>query len=74
MEISELMNARKLAGIVSGSEWIDLTDKHCGFAAIVKNEKGEEALAVSIGSDYAAGKGWKIICEKKGEWTVWIRE
>jgi alpha-amylase len=73
-EIKDLIKARKHAGIVSGSEWIDLTQHHSGFAGIVKNEVGEERLALSIHSNYTGPKGWKVACEKKGEWTVWIND
>jgi alpha-amylase len=70
--IRVLASARKKAGIVAGSEWIDLTVQHTGFAGIVKNEKGKPALAVSIKSDFIAPeKEWEIVIEKKGEWTVW---
>lgn len=73
-EIKKLIGIRKKAGIVSSSGWIDLTAKHTGFAAIVLNSEGKEALAVSVGSDYTGpGNGWEKAAEKSGEYTVWIR-
>ena len=73
-EIAALLRVRKEAGVISGSDWVDLTDAHTGFAAKVKNEVGDETLAVSIGSDYVGpGDGWTVACEKPGEWTVWLR-
>ena len=74
-EIKNLIALRKKAGIVSKSDWVDLTPKYSGFAGIILNEFGEESLAVSIGSDFQnPGAGWKLGYEKKGEWSVWIRE
>ena len=73
-EIAELIKIRKKADIVSSSGWIDLTAKHTGFAGIVLNSEGKEALAVSIGSDYTGpGNGWEKVAEKPGEYTVWIK-
>lgn len=73
-EIGELIKLRKKAGIVSASEWIDLTDKYSGFAAIVKNEEGKEKIALSIGSDYKGpGKGWKLSLEKEGQYSIWLK-
>jgi hypothetical protein len=73
-EIKDLVHARKLAGITSGSEWIDLTDTYGGFAAIIKNEKKDDALAISIDSNFHdPGMDWKKAAEKSGEWTVWIK-
>lgn len=73
-DISELMALRKTAGIVSTSGWIDLTERYSGFAGIVLDEFGNEALAVSIGSDYTGpGAGWRTGYEKKGEYSVWIK-
>lgn len=73
-DISELITLRKIAGIVSSSDWIDLTDKYSGFAGMVLDQSGKEALTVSIGSDFKGpGKGWKTGYEKKGEYSVWIK-
>jgi glycosidase len=72
IEIKDLITIRKEAGIVSGSDWIDLTNQYSGFAGIVLNESGKESLAVSILSNYMGpGEGWSVALEKKGEWTVW---
>lgn len=75
-EIRELAKLRKKAGIVSGSEWQDLTYKHSGFAGIVKNSSGKDALAISIDSNFRANisDGWKLGYERMGEWSVWIQE
>lgn len=74
-EIKDLVQARKQAGISSGSEWIDLTSKYSGFAGIMLNEKKEEALALSILSNfYNPGENWSKTVEKKGEWTVWVKK
>lgn len=73
-EIGALIAARRRAGIVATSEWIDLGDRHSGLAGIVKNADGVESLALSIGSDFTGpGAGWRVACEKPGEWTVWVR-
>jgi glucan 1,4-alpha-maltotetraohydrolase len=73
-EIASLIAARKKAGIVAGSTWQDLTGSHTGFAGIVRNGAGEDALALSIGSNYSGpGDGWEKAAEKAGEWTVWIK-
>ncbi len=73
-EIADLVKARKKAGIVSGSEWIDLTDKYSGFAAIVKNELNEEALAISIYSNFTPDLSiWKLEVSKEG-WSVWLKK
>jgi len=73
-EISELAALRKKCGICSSSGWIDLCNHHTGFAGIVLNGGGEEVLALSIGSNYPGpGPGWGIGYEKKGEYTVWIK-
>jgi alpha-amylase len=74
-EIKELIQIRKKAGITASSKWIDLTTKHTGFAGIVCNEKGEEALAVSIHSDFKdPGQGFSKAAEKEDEWIVWIKQ
>jgi alpha-amylase len=74
-EIIDLISIRKKAKITSTSEWIDLTDRYTGFAGIVKNELGEETLAISIGSNFhSPGLGWIKALEKKGEWTIWTKE
>jgi len=73
-EITQLIAIRKKAGITASSGWIDLTNSYSGLAGIVLNEKGKEALALSIGSNYEGpGKGWKVGIEKDGEYTVWIK-
>jgi alpha-amylase len=73
-EIAQLIHCRKEAGIISSSEWVDMTWKYSGFAAYVKNEKGEETLAVSIDSNFQnPGEGFRLACEKSGEWKVWIK-
>ena len=75
MEIEELISLRKRAGIVSSSAWADLGREYSGFAGIVMNDKGEEVLAVSIGSNYLGpGEGWSKGFEKIAEYTVWIRD
>ncbi len=75
IEIKDLIKIRKEAGIVSGSEWIDLTNQYSGFAGVVLNETGRESLAVSILSNYTGpGEGWSVALERKGEWTVWKKE
>ncbi len=74
-EIKDLVAIRKKANITSSSEWIDLSDQFGGFAAIIKNGKGEEALAVSIDSMFQTpGANWELAAEKKGEWTVWLKK
>ena len=74
-EIKQLIALRKKAGIVSNSDWIDLTKHHSGLAGIILNELGKEALAISIGSNFHdPGSGWTRGYEKPSEWTVWIRE
>jgi glucan 1,4-alpha-maltotetraohydrolase len=74
-EILDLIKIRKKAGIAASSEWIDLTDKHSGFAGIVCNEKGEPALAISIRSDFNdPGEGFVKAYEKPGQWIVWLKE
>ena len=74
-EISGLIALRKRAGIVSSSEWIDLSDRYSGFAGIVLDQAGNESLALSIGSDYTGpGTGWNKGYEKRGEYSVWVRE
>lgn len=73
-EIAALAAIRKKCGICSSSEWIDLCDHHTGCAGIVLNGRREEALALSIGSDYQGpGDGWIIGYQKKGEYTVWVK-
>ena len=75
VEIEELISLRKRAGIVSSSAWADLGREYSGFAGIVMNDKGEEVLAVSIGSNYLGpGEGWSKGFEKIAEYTVWIRD
>ena len=74
-EIKELIRLRKKAGITSSSEWIDLTDKFYGFAGLILNDKKEEALALSINSNFSAPPdNWETGYEKKGEYTVWINK
>lgn len=74
-EIAALMAARKRAGAVATSAWIDLTDRHSGFAGLVKNGAGEETLALAIDSDYGGpGPGWSVAAAKGGEYTVWVRD
>ena len=74
-EIAALIAARQRAGIVAASEWTDLCDAHSGFAGIVQDAHGKDALALSIGSDYTGpGAGWVVAHEKRGEWTVWVRD
>ena len=73
-EITELINIRKTSGVCSSSGWIDLTGRHTGFAGIVLDQYGNEAIALSIGSDYSGpGSGWKTGYEKESEYTVWIK-
>jgi hypothetical protein len=73
-EISSLAALRKKCSISSSSGWIDLCDNYTGFAGIVLNDKGDQVLALSIGSDYTGpGEGWDIGYRKKGEYTVWIK-
>jgi len=73
-EIAVLAALRKKCGISSSSEWVDLCSHFSGFAGIVLNDKGEEVLALSIGSNYAGpGDGWITGYQKKGEYTVWIK-
>ncbi len=75
VEIEELVKLRKRAGITSSSAWVDMGREYGGFSGIVMNAMGEEALAVSIASNYLGpGDGWEKGFEKKGEYTVWIRE
>jgi len=74
-QIAALITARKRAGIRADSDWQDLTDRFSGFAGIIKNASGQDALAVSIGSNYTGpGYGWSIAAQQDGEWTVWIKE
>ena len=74
-DITALAAARRKAGIVAGSEWIDLSDRYTGFAGIVKNADGKEALALSIHSNlYDMGPEWVKECEHPGEWTVWLHK
>jgi glucan 1,4-alpha-maltotetraohydrolase len=74
-EIADLISVRKQAGIVSGSEWIDLTNQYSGFAAIVKNEAKEETLAISILSNFSPDiKIWKLAAQKEGTWSVWLKK
>jgi alpha-amylase len=74
-EISELIRLRKQGCIASSSGWIDLCDKYGGFAGIVLDEKGEESLAVSIGSTFSdPGAAWEKGYERKGEYTVWVKK
>lgn len=75
VEIEELISLRKRAGIVASSAWADMGREYSGFAGIVMNDKGEEVLAVSIGSNYLGpGEGWSKGFEKIAEYTVWIRD
>jgi len=74
-EIAALMALRKKAGIVASSAWRDMGLEHGGFAALVCNKKGEETLAVSIGSLWPGpGEGWTIAYEKRGEYSVWLKD
>lgn len=74
-EIKDLVGIRKAAGIIAGSEWVDLTSRYTGFAGIIKDGTGRDALALSILSNYnGPGDGWSLALEKKGEWTVWKRD
>ncbi len=74
-EIKDLIRARKKAEITSRSEWINFSESCGGFAAIIKNSKGMEALAVSIDSSFQAPDlSWEIEAEKKSEWTVWLKK
>lgn len=73
-EIRALLAARRKAGIVADSTWTDLCDAHGGFAGVVQDAAGRDALALSIGSGFRGpGAGWVTACEKPGEWTVWVR-
>jgi alpha-amylase len=74
-EIRELIKLRKAAGITASSGWTDLTDRFRGFAGIFHNGEGQEALALSLGSDWTGPgiKGWKRALEKPGEYTFWLR-
>jgi alpha-amylase len=74
-EIKNLIQARMKAGIVAGSEWIDLTNSYSGFAAIVKNDKNEEALAISILSNFVPDLNlWKLETSREGTWSVWLKK
>lgn len=74
-EISQLASLRKNCRISASSEWIDLCGSYTGFAGIVKNDKNEETLAISIGSNYKGpGPGWDKGFEKEGEYTVWVKK
>lgn len=74
-EIRALIAARKRAAVVADSEWIDLCDEHGGFAGIVKDARGREALALSIDSGFRdPGPGFHVAWERPGEWTVWVRD
>ncbi|MGF1467920.1 MAG: alpha-amylase family glycosyl hydrolase [Sandaracinaceae bacterium] len=69
-----LIAARRRAGVTARSAWRDLRPPHEGFAAVVADERGEESLALSIGSDYPGpGRGWEAAAEHPGQWTVWVR-
>lgn len=70
-EIRALVHARRAANVVADSTWTDLCDQYGGFAGVVQDEQGNDALAISIGSSYGGPPGWPIVFEKKGEWTVW---
>ena len=71
-EISKLMHIRTLAKIVSGSKWVDLTENHSGFAAIVLDENDLETIAISINSDYKGpGEKWMKASENPNKYTIW---
>lgn len=73
-DLNALCQARRRAGVWAGSEWIALTDRHSGFAAIVKDEAGREALVVSVSSDWTGpGAGWEVAHSRPGEYAVWLR-
>lgn len=74
-DIEALIAVRRRAGVVADSRWDDWTDRHTGFAGMVRAEDGAPALVVSIGSDLDdPGPGWRLACSRAGQWTVWERE
>jgi glucan 1,4-alpha-maltotetraohydrolase len=74
-EISALIKARMRAGIYAGSAWTDLTCSASGFAGIIKNDAGEDRLALAIDSNYQGpGLGWRVVAERENQWRVWGKE
>jgi len=73
-EIAELIALRKRAGITASCGCKDLTAAYTGFAGIALDEKGNEKIALSIGSNFTAGDGWKKVIEREGSHTVWEKE
>jgi alpha-amylase len=74
-EISALIKARMRADIAAGSAWTDLTGSASGFAGIIKNDAGEDRLALAIDSNYQGpGLGWSVVAERENQWRVWAKE
>ena len=71
--VTKLIAARRAGGVVSGSTWEDLCDRHSGFAGIVRDADGRDALALSIDSTFVAGEGFVVAAEEAGRFTVWTR-
>jgi alpha-amylase len=73
--LGALVAARRRAGIVAGSEWLDAGAEHGGFAAWICDADGRRALAVAIDSRWPGpGAGFRVAVSEAGAWTVWERE
>lgn len=73
-QIAAVLAARREVGVVADSGWVDLCDRHGGFAGIVLDADGREALALSIGSSFTGpGGSFRVVHEQRGAWTVWAR-
>jgi len=74
-QVATLSALRKEAGVVASSSWADLGEELGGFAAIVRDEGGRDALALAIDSTWSGpGRGWSLAAEARGEWRVWKRD
>ncbi len=71
--ILELIRARKLADITAASEYTDLSSSYGGFAAIVRNQRGEDALAIAIDSAFVAPPGFTLFAKHENEWAVYLK-
>lgn len=74
--IRALVAARRRAGIVADSEWLDLTDRETGFAGIVLDAERRPRLALAIGSSWRGPTetGWSLAASEPDRWAVWVRD
>jgi hypothetical protein len=74
--VRQLIAIRQRAGIIAGSEWHDLGDRHSGFAGLICDARGEQRLALAIRSDWPGpdpDDGWTVAYEQPGDFMIWER-